>query len=99
MHRASDIPELETWSNPPLHLANFKKAIRQAWRRKFGDVCEPCGMKMLFDPKSRGLSKYATLDHILARALGGRDELENITVICKSCNNRKSAEEYRQKNH
>lgn len=99
MRRASDIEELKNWVNPPLHLANFKKALRQAWRRHFGDKCELCGMNMLFDVKARGLSKYATLDHILARALGGKDELSNIAVVCKSCNNRKSVEEYRKKQY
>lgn len=98
MHRASDIEELKCWPNPPmLHIANVKKALRNAWRRKFGDICQMCRARMHFEIKFRSHKHYATIDHILARGLGGTDSLENIQVVCHECNNFKSWEEHQQK--
>lgn len=97
MRRASEIRELDGWPNPPmLHIANVKKAIRMAWKRAYGSTCQSCGGHMHFDAKFRNSNKYATIDHILARALGGDDTLENVQVICKECNNKKSSVEYLQ---
>ena len=96
MHKASDIPELMVHMDAPLHLANVKKMVRQAWKRAFGEVCQSCGCRMHFEAKFRSSRHYATLDHILARGLGGANTLENIAVVCMSCNNKKSADEYHQ---
>lgn len=100
MHRASDIEELKCWMNPPqMHIATVKKAVRAAWKRKFGDVCQgiegkQCGIRMHFEVKFRSHRHYATIDHIDARGLGGGNELHNIQVICRECNNEKSRTEY-----
>ena len=32
-----------------------------------------------------------TIDHILARANGGSDEVENLQTLCRPCNSRKGA--------
>lgn len=97
MHRASDLAELKCWNDPPqIHIATVKKAVRQAWKRTFGDICQSCSIRMHFEVKFRSHKHYATIDHILARALGGTNSLENIQVICKECNNLKSADEYRK---
>lgn len=94
MNRASDIEEFKGWNDPPvMSAATVKKAIRQAWKRKFGSVCQMCGTLMHFDIKARGHKHYATIDHILARALGGTDHLHNVQVVCKTCNNKKSVSE------
>lgn len=98
MHRASDIGELDRWPDPPMiHVATVKKALRLAWRRKFGDICQSCGTHMHFDIKFRSHRSYATIDHILARGLGGSNKLGNIQIICRACNNVKSVDEHRQK--
>lgn len=34
-----------------------------------------------------------THDHVLARCLGGKDELSNTTTMCQPCNNKKGAQE------
>lgn len=79
-----------------IHIATVKKAIRHAWRRKFGHLCQCCGTTMHFEIKFRGHKHYATIDHILARGLGGTNNLSNIQIICKLCNNKKSAHEDHQ---
>ena len=94
MHRASDIPELKVWADAPLYLSKVKKLVRQAWKRFYGDICQLCGCRMHFEAKFRSNRHYATIDHILARALGGKDSLDNIQCVCFSCNNNKSADEY-----
>lgn len=97
MHRASDIKELKAWNDPPpMHLSSFKKALRLAWRRHFGSLCELCGCMMHFEAKYRGHKHYATIDHVRARALGGTDALDNLMVACQKCNNLKSIDEYHQ---
>lgn len=73
----------------PLHLAGFRNALRRAWKIKYGVECMECGNKMEFESTKRKTSNYATIDHILARGLGGNDELKNLRIICYRCNNKK----------
>ncbi len=95
MHIASDIPELSHMpASLDVTLANVKKIIRQAWKRHFGDGCPICGSRMHFEIKFRSNPRYATIDHILARALGGTNSLDNLTVVCMECNNNKSKDEF-----
>lgn len=97
MRRASEVPELKCWPDPPqMHIATVKKAVRAAWKRAFGDVCQSCQCRMHFEMKFRTHRHYATIDHIISRGLGGSNHLHNIQVICRECNNLKSADEYRQ---
>ena len=66
-----------------------KKLLLEAW----GPICWGCG----WEPrKPDGLTPnpfYLQLDHSLARALGGEDELYNLGLLCTECNGRKSARE------
>jgi 5-methylcytosine-specific restriction endonuclease McrA len=95
MFKASDIPELKIWKDTNhLNGASIKKIARQAWKRAYGDQCQSCGCRMHFEIKFRAHRHFATIDHILARGLGGRDILENIQVVCRECNNKKSLDEY-----
>lgn len=96
MHRASEIEDLEYWKNGTLSLdrSPLKKVIRKAWKRKFGDICQICSCRMHFEVKFRSHPRYATIDHILARGLGGSNSLENVQVVCFTCNNGKSVDEY-----
>lgn len=34
-----------------------------------------------------------TIDHVVARALGGTNERKNLVLSCEECNNKKSVEE------
>ena len=40
--------------------------------------------------KRREVKSMATIDHIEPLCLGGTDDPENLQVICKTCNNKKS---------
>ena len=60
-------------------IKDFKK---QAFLRDEGR-CRYCGLDFL-----TSLSQFwsYTVDHIVARAVGGEDTLENIVISCKACN-------------
>jgi hypothetical protein len=76
---------LETW-NPDRPLKRKAKADslaeirRQVWRRDAGR-CTVCG------------SAYALqVDHVHPVALGGRNSLDNLRLLCRSCNQRAAIE-------
>lgn len=46
----------------------------------------PYGTVRYLDAGIMILTKYATLDHILARALNGTNTLENLRLACADCN-------------
>lgn len=52
--------------------------------------CEPYHMN-LYAVGERGEEILMTHDHILARALGGKDTLENSQPMCEKCNSRKGS--------
>lgn len=47
---------------------------------RHGDICKECGT-----------DENLTIDHIIPLARGGTNKLENLQVLCKSCNSRKGA--------
>ncbi|RMG94404.1 MAG: HNH endonuclease [Deltaproteobacteria bacterium] len=51
--------------------------------------CIHCGRKLVvgFDGRARG--RPATLEHLLPRAAGGADRLDNLAVACATCNHHK----------
>jgi len=59
--------------------ASGKQRLRILARDKMR--CQYCGVK--------GTQFELTLDHILPRSRGGRDEAENLCAACKPCNQRK----------
>lgn len=59
--------------------ASGKQRLRILARDKMR--CQYCGVK--------GTQFELTLDHILPRSRGGRDEAENLCASCKPCNQRK----------
>lgn len=64
-----------------------KNQIRQKLVKRDGPVCRICGkMWPSTPPKTE-----ATIDHIVPRALGGSDRLDNLQLACKSCNHYKGA--------
>lgn len=48
--------------------------------------CHYCGRRMFW---------YSmTLDHVIPRTAGGTDELSNLLLCCKRCNNKKGSRSY-----
>ena len=79
---------------------NDRAVQREVLFRQQNGRCVYCGCQMILKTKGCGndgrLPKnFATLDHKLARALGGTDRIDNLVVACHACNNKKSADEYR----
>jgi hypothetical protein len=76
---------LETWNpNRPLKrngkAGSVAEIRRQVWRRD-GGRCTVCG------------STYALqVDHVHPVALGGRNNLDNLRLLCRSCNQRAAIE-------
>lgn len=61
---------------------NFPKSIdltRRNLLRRDGMKCQYCGKSNV----------QLTIDHILPRSRGGREEWENLVIACVSCNNKK----------
>jgi 5-methylcytosine-specific restriction endonuclease McrA len=60
-----------------------RKKKNIVWFRRYGTAtlapCCKCGAMIRF--------KDATLEHVTARALGGRDEFSNWDISCFPCNN------------
>lgn len=53
---------------------------RFIWARYQG-ICQGCGTSLSF--------KEATLDHIIPKSRGGADGIENLQIMCWSCNQAK----------
>lgn len=64
------------------------------WFLYFGSNCPLCGQVMGKVGKARPTK--ATIDHILARALGGTHAPDNLRVICQRCNMSKGQSEAKQ---
>ena len=56
-----------------------KKGVKDAVRRLHGKKCLCCGK-----------TADITLDHIIPVDLGGKDEINNLQPLCRSCNSSKS---------
>lgn len=69
------------------------KRKKEAWLKKYGRRCLFCKRDMLFHVRNRFHGRFATLDHINARCLGGEHRNKNIQVICSDCNSVKAVEE------
>lgn len=67
----------------------------RAWFKACGRDCGECGVEMVLTPPPSGVSqpRQASIDHIIARCLGGTNALSNLRVICRACNNAKSVAE------
>lgn len=62
--------------------AEWQRLSRQVTSGKTG--CEECGCE--FTP-----SNPATADHIIPKAQGGTDDLDNLRCVCRRCNSRRGA--------
>ncbi len=70
--------------------------LKKVWFRHFGNNCLCCFKPMHTNDAESG--SFATIDHVLARSLGGHStDYRNLTIICRDCNSDKSAYESRIK--
>lgn len=69
---------------------------RAQLRERDGDCCFYCGRVMKFEPTIRRTfvssfrvhpAEEATVEHLVDRQHGGSDDLENLVLACKGCNN------------
>lgn len=70
------------------------RMMKYMWISYFGNQCPSCGVDMTTSLSKVNKANAMTIDHILARSLGGATRAEyNLTCICRSCNGYKSAYE------
>lgn len=81
----------------PLNMRGVKRAAIKAWFCIVGPHCPCCGREMRVRRREFevNLPWFATIDHLVACALGGaQDDGSNLWVICHGCNNVKSQGEF-----
>jgi len=66
-------------------MAVVSEAIRAQVTAQAGGLCEYCRY-----PEEFNSGRFA-VDHILPRSKGGTDDLSNLALACRSCNERKQA--------
>jgi 5-methylcytosine-specific restriction endonuclease McrA len=76
----SPLPELPPGSPPTSKYIPAK--VRKAVYERDQYACFYCG-------KKRSEGAVLNLDHFIARALGGTNEIDNLFTACRECNNRK----------
>lgn len=62
---------------------SIPEATRQIIRERAGFVCEYC-----HSPERLSASRF-TIDHIIPVSLGGSDEIQNLALACRRCNERR----------
>lgn len=70
-----------------------RKLLRKTLRERDGDNCHYCGGTMSF--KEVDVPSSATIEHIECQFDGGTDDMENLVLACKACNNTRSRIPYR----
>lgn len=54
-----------------------------------GSDCAYCRVPTVVKPEAGRRHRERTLDHVVPLSAGGKDELENVVLACRSCNARK----------
>lgn len=67
----------------------LRARVLDAWIRDNGEICP--GFRCRPHPPWPG--NPLTVDHIVAKIDGGTDDLDNLAVLCKSCQGRKGQTE------
>lgn len=68
--------------------SRYKRNLKERVWLRDSLKCRYCGKKLEMPP--RGISchdnVYATVDHIMPKALGGKTKLSNLLTACLDCN-------------
>lgn len=70
--------------------------LRDNIRRRDGDMCCYCTERMLFGYRWQNTPLYASLEHVIRVADGGKNTLQNMKLAHRICNEREGA---RQEGH
>lgn len=64
-------------------------ARREILAELYGPVCFYCGHTLLLDVCHRDEQWFATIDHKNPRSRGGSNNISNLCLACRYCNNAK----------
>lgn len=68
----------------------WKKSLISSLRQRDGKVCQLCNKPIDFKVKNPNARDYPTIDHIVPLSKGGLDELENMQLAHRKCNEKKA---------
>ena len=74
------------------NFGNNKKVV-QALIERDGTKCHYCEVELVFNYSGYVENGYS-IDHVLAKAEGGTEDLDNLLLACRSCNSRKGRRDY-----
>jgi 5-methylcytosine-specific restriction endonuclease McrA len=69
--------------------ANLMRILRRVLLKRDGPTCHYCNVETIVG--AQNISRECTVDHVVPVSRGGKDELENLVISCRSCNSRKGA--------
>ena len=72
-----------------IHYETDKKPERIAWERVRNERSRLVFKRDEHCCSSCGSTEYLEIDHIIPLARGGSNELDNLQILCRSCNRRK----------
>lgn len=77
------------------HADYRQQQERDWWRkqliRKHGGRCTRCNEPVVLGPEDS--PRYAVVSHLLPLSAGGTDHASNLTLVCRSCERRKTEED------
>jgi HNH endonuclease len=66
-----------------LHKVSISELIKQAVRKRASYLCEYC-----HSPERISANRF-TIDHVIPKSLGGTNEIDNLAIACRRCNERR----------
>lgn len=78
-------------SRPPSYIRRRRRLMRQHIEAQ-SNLCHWCKEEM--SAPNQQNTRSATLEHLVERAAGGEDTLENTRAACKQCNNGRHTREH-----